>query len=174
MDSKLSRALKKYQAKIYVVLILWIILTIVFVMPLAIAITDGTVGGVLDSKEFFLSIGENMTNPLGNIAKSFSGTYFGSVFQVGSIFTIAYAFFMVIGIIKGTPKHEYEDIEHGSSDWCTHGEEYVTLSPNKGILLAKKLYLPLDKRGNTNVLVVGRFRVSENLHHLLYLMHINV
>ena len=32
------------------------------------------------------------------------------------------------------------------------------LSKNKGIILAEDNYLPLDKRGNVNVLVVGRFR----------------
>ena len=54
------------------------------------------------------------------------------------------------------PKHDYADIEHGSSDWA-NDEEYSVLSKNKGILLAEKHYLPVDKRGNVNVLVVGRF-----------------
>lgn len=70
------------------------------------------------------------------------------------------------------PKHEFSDIEHGSSDWAT-GEQYEVLSNKKGILLAEKHYLPVDKRGNTNVLVVGRFRFSENLLHMLFQMHIN-
>ena len=59
-------------------------------------------------------------------------------------------------MIKTMPKHDYADIEHGSSDWAS-GEEYSVLSRNKGILLAEKHYLPVDKRGNVNVLVVGRF-----------------
>ena len=33
----------------------------------------------------------------------------------------------------------------------------IVLSKNKGIVLAEKNYLPLDKRGNVNVLVVRRF-----------------
>ena len=36
-------------------------------------------------------------------------------------------------------------------------EQYKILSPKKGILLAEKNYLPVDKRGNVNVLIVGRF-----------------
>ena len=32
------------------------------------------------------------------------------------------------------------------------------LDKNKGIILAENNYLPVDKRGNVNVLVVGRFR----------------
>lgn len=81
--------------------------------------------------------------------------------------------FAVIGFVKTMPKHEYTDIEHGSSDWAEMGEEYEVLSNKKGILLAEKHYLPVDKRGNTNVLVVGRFWFSENLHLTLYQMHIN-
>ena len=53
---------------------------------------------------------------------------------------------------------EFTDIEHGSSDWSQRGEQYQILSKNKGIILAEDNYLPLDKRGNVNVLVVGRFR----------------
>ena len=56
-----------------------------------------------------------------------------------------------------TSNLEYEDIENGSSDWCENGEQYKVLSKNKGIVLAEKNYLPLDKRGNVNVLVVRRF-----------------
>ena len=54
-----------------------------------------------------------------------------------------------------------------------HGEQYSVLSRKQGILLAENHYLPVDKRGNVNVLVVGRIRFSENLHHTLFLMHIN-
>ena len=53
------------------------------------------------------------------------------------------------------PKHRYDDIEHGSSDWSGHGEQYQVLSRRSGIILAENNYLPLDKRGNVNVLVVG-------------------
>ena len=56
------------------------------------------------------------------------------------------------------PKHDYAGIENGSSDWA-EGEQYSILSRNKGILLAEKHYLPVDKRGNVKVLVVGRFRI---------------
>ena len=59
--------------------------------------------------------------------------------------------------MKAIPKHEYEDIENGSSDWSENGEQYQVLSKNKGIVLAEKNYLPVDKRGNVNVLVVRRF-----------------
>lgn len=36
--------------------------------------------------------------------------------------------------------------------------KYKVLDKNKGIILAENNYLPVNKRGNVNVLVVGRFR----------------
>ena len=68
-----------------------------------------------------------------------------------------YAIFFFIGIVRSAPKNEYTDIEHGSSDWSQRGEQYKILNKNKGIILAEDNYLPVDKRGNVNVLVVGRF-----------------
>ena len=65
---------------------------------------------------------------------------------------------MFVGFVRTAPKNEYSDIEQGSSDWATRGEQYKVLSPKKGIILAEGNYLPVDKRGNVNVLVVGRFR----------------
>ena len=51
----------------------------------------------------------------------------------------------------------FDDIENGSSDWAENGEQYRVLSKKSGIILAEKNYLPVDKRGNVNVLVVRRF-----------------
>jgi len=67
-----------------------------------------------------------------------------------------YAIFVFVGIARAFPKHEYTDIEHGSSDWSENGEQYRVLHRSKGIILAEKNYLPVDKRGNVNVLVVRR------------------
>lgn len=86
------------------------------------------------------------------------GTYFKEFFGLLWKFTIVYAIFMFVGFVKTAPHNEYTDIEQGSSDWATKGEQYKVLSRNKGIILAENNYLPVDKRGNVNVLVVGRFR----------------
>ena len=72
-------------------------------------------------------------------------------------FTIVYSIAMFIGFVRTAPKNEYTDIEQGSSDWASRGEQYKVLSNKKGIILAENNYLPVDKRGNVNVLVVGRF-----------------
>ena len=72
-----------------------------------------------------------------------------------AIFTIIYAIFFIVGVARSAPKNEYTDFEHGSSDWSKNGEQYQILSNKKGIILAEDNYLPVDKRGNVNVLVVG-------------------
>jgi len=71
------------------------------------------------------------------------------------IFSIIFAIFFIIGVARSAPKNEYTDFEHGSSDWSKNGEQYQILSNKKGIILAENNYLPVDKRGNVNVLVVG-------------------
>lgn len=58
--------------------------------------------------------------------------------------------------------------------WAEAGEQYKEISKKEGIILAENNYLPLDKRGNINVLVVGGSRISENLQHTQFQMHINV
>ena len=82
--------------------------------------------------------------------------YFSSyVSAIGFSFAF-FGIFVFVGVMKAMPSHEYEDIENGSSDWCEGGEQYKVLHKKKGIVLAENNYLPVDKRGNVNVLVVRR------------------
>ena len=157
MKDKIKRAIKKYKTKFIIALILWIILSIVFVAPISIAIKDATANGALNWQVLFETIGKRIVDPFGSLGMSFGVNYIGTFWDVLWKATLIYIIAMTFGFIKAMPKHEYDDIEHGSSDWST-GEEYRVLSKNKGILLAQKEFLPVDKRGNVNVLVVGRFR----------------
>ena len=100
----------------------------------------------------------NITNPFGTLASLFANGAANNFISSLLVFTVAYLVVFFIGFSKSAPKNEYTDIEHGSSDWSQRGEQYQILSKNKGIILAEDNYLPLDKRGNVNVLVVGRFR----------------
>ncbi|MBQ3145136.1 MAG: hypothetical protein IJB90_00880 [Clostridia bacterium] len=119
-------------------------------------------------EKIFLNIGD-----IGiNLDKIFKAEYISTFWKVEGYLTVFLIICAMIGFIKSMPKNEYTDIEHGSSDWAS-GEQYSVLSKNKGILLAEKHYLPVDKRGNVNVLVVGRIRISENLHHTLFQMLIS-
>ena len=159
MMDKIKRAIKKSKGKIIVILILWLILAIVFVAPIAISLQDaGEAKKIEMFNVFFERIGETIVNPFNSIALAFSTTYIASFLDWLWKFSLVYLIFAIVGIAKAMPKHEYDDIEHGSSDWCENGEEYKTLSKTKGIILAEKEFLPVDKRGNVNVLVVGRFR----------------
>lgn len=97
----------------------------------------------------------NITHTGSNLGKIFKADYIKTFWKTEGYMTIFLLFFGVVGFFKLMPKNEYTDIEHGSSDWAT-GEQYSVLSKKKGILLAENHYLPVDKRGNTNVLVVGR------------------
>ncbi len=151
---KIKYAVKKGKAVFIVVLILWIILSIVLIAPGAVSIIDSE--KVNESiLNLFLN---NISNFSSNLTKALSSEY-AATFLKGELYLFVALFVLAgIGLMKSLPKNEYTDIEHGSSDWATGGEQYQILSPKKGILLAEKNYLPVDKRGNTNVLIVGRFR----------------
>ena len=158
MVNKFKRGIKKYKSKFIVALILWVVLAIVFVSPVSVSIQDAMEDGKFDFAIFFERIGELIINPFKSLGESFNEQYIGSFWGFLWKFTLVYFLILCIGIVRYMPKHEYDSIEHGSSDWCENGEEYKILSKNRGIILAQKIFLPVNKRGNVNVLVVGRFR----------------
>lgn len=150
---KIKHALKKGKPVFIVVLVLWVILSVVLIAPGAVSMIDSktTEQSMMD---LFLS---NISDITGNLGKVFEAKYIGT-FAKGELYLVfALLVLATVGLLKSLPKNEYTDIEHGSSDWATGGEQYQILSPKKGILLAEKNYLPVDKRGNVNVLIVGRF-----------------
>lgn len=157
MENKLSYALNKCKMILIIVLVLWLLISIVLIMPMSISIVDAREDSGRINMDTMV---ENVTQNFGkfsNIGKVFSNEYRGT-FMKGELFLILGLLFCgAVGIVKTLPKNEYSDIEHGSSDWAT-AEKYTILNKNKGIILAEKHYLPVDKRGNVNVLVVGRFR----------------
>ena len=155
MGNKISYALKKSKSVIIIMVILWIALSIVLIAPLSIAWVEAVVQGNGDFIEKLIET--DFGNVFGNLSKAFSGDYIGTFLKCELWLTIGLMAFAIIGMVKTMPKHDYADIEHGSSDWAD-GEQYSILNKNKGIILAEKHYLPVDKRGNVNVLVVGRFR----------------
>jgi type IV secretion system protein VirD4 len=176
---KLKRAIKKIKAKLIVSAILVLVIIIWAIAPFSVALRQGFDGipddlkvelniGLeeLPDKEetdtfawdiFLTQFGYYITHPLSALGLCFSGRdNYGVVFaKTVPYFLAFYGLFILIGVAKAFPKHEYDDIEHGSSDWSEGGEQYKVLSKNKGLVLAEKNYLPVDKRGNVNVLVVG-------------------
>ena len=155
---KFRRVLKQSKKFLIVIAVLWIILAIVLVAPVAQTIQDATmVSGRFNMNIFIENIGSAIAS-FSSITKVFGAEYIETYFTCLGYFTIAFVLFSIIGFIKSKPKSEFHDIEHGSSDWCEHGEQYRILSKNKGLILAEDNYLPIDKRGNINTLIVGRIR----------------
>ena len=158
MNYKVEGAIRRNKNNFKIFIILWIILAIVLVMPISYSIKNATVNGHFVFGNFIEGIADSFSNLGTVIGKTFTGDYIGTYGSTLFKFTIAYAIFVLVGLIKTAPKHEFADIEHGSSDWAKNGEQYRVLSDKKGIILAQNNYLPVDKRGNVNVLVVGRIR----------------
>ncbi len=156
MNYKIQGAIKKNKITFILAAILWLFLAIVLIMPLARGWDVAMQAEKFDVTTFSSVVGETMTQPFINIAEL--GSYWNSFISILWKYTLFFLGVLLIGVIRTAPKNEYADIEHGSSDWCERGEQYKVLSPKKGLLLAEKNYLPVDKRGNVNILVVGRFR----------------
>ncbi len=158
MNYKIEGAIRRNRKNFIVCLILWLLLVIVFVAPFSYSVFEASVNGKISLDIFMEQIATNITNPFATIANIFIKGATHNFISLLLGFTIFYLVIFFIGFAKSAPKNEFSDIEHGSSDWSQHGEQYQVLSRNKGIILAEDNYLPLDKRGNVNVLVVGRFR----------------
>ena len=114
--------------------------------------------GGFDFNRFVSTFLKTFMHPFQSLAALARYNALGVYFKTLIGFTFAYSILAIIGVIRTAPKNEYDNIEHGSSDWSQNGEQYQILNKNKGIILAENNYLPVDKRGNVNVLVVGRIR----------------
>lgn len=155
---KIKRALKKMKSRIIVYALAILVGIFGVIAPISKAVTDANIASANGSdwfETFFLKLGY-LTQIGDNITSVFSKEYFPAFITGTKYFVIFALFFIFIGVYKALPKHEYDEIENGSSDWATGGEQYRILSKKQGIILAEKNYLPVDKRGNVNVLVVRR------------------
>ena len=152
--NKMKKAFEKNKKYLILFLVLWIVLEIVLIAPMSVAIAESSVQGKFDLAFFIENLGKEVSSftAITRIGSAGAGSDFGK----GTLWlTILCLVVTAIGIIKSKPKNNYEDIENGSSDWCEGGEQYRILNKNKGIILAEDNYLPVDKIGNVNVLVVG-------------------
>ena len=155
MNYKLQSALKKGKKTFIVAGILWLLLAVVFIMPWTCGAYTKVLKGKFDMDSFLTVFMNAATDPVKGFKTLFDRGIFINYIKNLFGFSLFYGVVLTIGIFKLMPKHRYDDIEHGSSDWSEHGEQYQVLSKKSGIILAENNYLPLDKRGNVNVLVVG-------------------
>ena len=153
MNYKVEGAIRRNKKYFILFGILWLFIAIVLIVPVTVGYNtaviqqDGTVG--------ITAFVDAMKNPFAGFATIVSNNWIGIYLKNLVIFSIIFAIFFIVGIARSAPKNEYTDIEHGSSDWSKNGEQYAILNNKKGIILAENNYLPVDKRGNVNVLVVG-------------------
>ena len=153
MNYKVEGAIRKNKKYFILFGILWLFIAIVLIVPLVTAYNIpapkesslGALGVFVDS----------MKNPFKALETLGENGYMGAYFKSLGVFSIIFSIFFIVGVARSAPKNEYTDFEHGSSDWSKNGEQYTVLSNKKGIILAENNYLPVDKRGNVNVLVVG-------------------
>ena len=174
---KIKKAIKKMRTKLIVGAIFVLVILIWVIAPFSVALRQGFDGipeeiikelGFTEEYEvpangefswaiFITQFGTLITKPFSALAYCISGKngYLATFLATSKYYFGLMIFIFLIGLIKAIPKSEYDDIEHGSSDWSENGEQYRVLSKDSGIVLAEKNYLPVDKKGNVNVLVVG-------------------
>ena len=153
MNYKIEGSIRRNKKYFVIFGILWLFIAIVLIVPFTLGVNTATV-----QKDLGLGITkftDMLFNPFGGIGELISNNLMQAYGKNIIIFSLIYAIFFIIGIARSAPKNEYTDFEHGSSDWSKNGEQYQILSDKKGIILAENNYLPVDKRGNVNVLVVG-------------------
>ena len=155
MNYKVEAMLGNVRKKLIIFGIIWLVIIILGVAPFSASITEAGQGGAFNFEIFFEKLGAYITSPFSSFGVVFSEAYIGTFGKGIIYFTIFFIAAAAIGILRAAPKNEYTDIEHGSSGWAEHGEQYKVLSKKNGIILAEDNYLPLDKMGNINVLVVG-------------------
>lgn len=143
---------KKLKVGIISIALFWLALVLFFGMPLGISINQA----IIANRPDIVAI---INNFIGNFTKfneyftifNYQTNVFGNIVL---FITIVSVVVFIMFLIKNKPKGEYDKIEHGSAGWAS-GDQYSILSKNQGIILGKNNYLPLNKRGNLNILVVG-------------------
>ena len=152
MNYKVEGAIRRNKKYFIIFAILWLFIAIVLIVPITLGYNIASTQGGTEGISAFV---EGIKNPIKGFGEIISNGLMGAYLKTLGGFTIIFAIFFIVGVARSAPKNEYTDFEHGSSDWSKNGEQYQVLSNKKGIILAEGNYLPVDKRGNINVLVVG-------------------
>lgn len=153
---KFKSFMKVFKKNMLLYIVVWLIFAILLVPPITYTITTSYLNGQSWLEGIVYNLLNNILKlPITDVLKA---PYLKDYITGLEVFTIIFFIIITKAILKTLPKGEYDKIEHGSSDWCEKGEQYKVLSKDHGLLLAKDNYLPTDKKGNVNVLIVGRFR----------------
>jgi type IV secretory pathway TraG/TraD family ATPase VirD4 len=145
--------IKKNRIALITIGALWLLAEIFVISAIAYAMSTSITNGVMNGSKFIEDFVKDIAsaNSFGKVFSASARGYFGTSTLY---FTLFYIICVGIGLYKARRKNEYDKIEHGSSDWSENGEQYRVISKNAGLILAEKNYLPLNKVGNVNVLIV--------------------
>lgn len=151
---KFKSFMQKLKKNMLAYIVVWLIFAILLVPPVTYTYSESINNG----KTWLQGMMDDFVGNLFKlpITEVFKAPYVDAYVRGIEIFTVIYLIIMFRAIYKTLPKGAYDKIEHGSSDWCEGGEQYKILSKKSGLILAKDHYLPIDKSGNINVLIVGR------------------
>ena len=151
---KLKSFMNKLKKNILLIIVVWLIIAILLVAPFTYTITNSYLSGISWLEGVIYNYLNNIIKlPIVSVMKE---PYVNDFITGIGYYSLVYIIIVVRAILKTLPKGAYDKIEHGSSDWCEKGEQYKILSKKNGLILAKDNYLPIDKTGNINVLIVGR------------------
>lgn len=159
MNYRIEGSVRRNKGNLIIFAILWLLIAIFVAVPISYSWHVASQEEAFDIGIFIETVMKNISSPQATFAKIIQEGAMTSFLKFLGGITLVFGVFFIAGMVRTAPKNEYSDIEHGSSDWSQHGEQYQILNKKKGIILAEDNYLPVDKRGNVNVLVVGRFRV---------------
>lgn len=150
----LKEFFKRHSAFLIVMLILWILGELFIVSPISVCVAKSVADGHITDQATFIETFFEEFASMKSFIKVLHGESNGN-FASGTLYwSIFFGIACGIGLYKARKKSEFDKIEHGSSDW-SNGEQYSVLSKDKGLILAEKNYLPTNKPGNVNVLIVG-------------------
>ena len=105
--------------------ILWIILVLVFISPFSYSVFQAKQSEAFSIASFIENFTQGIIHPFSTLGKVFVQGAAGDFIPTLIGFTIIYGIAFTVGFAKSAPKHEYSDIEHGSSDWSQHGEQFI-------------------------------------------------
>lgn len=154
----IEKVIKLLKKNMILLLVIWFVLAIGIIPAVAITISQGSrlASAEIDSSLPF--VGNFMyflSNPFKTLGYVFNPLYFGIYIETLKNYTGIYFLLAIFLAYKYEEAKPYDGKEYGSARWSKNGEQYKILSKTSGIILAKDNYLPVDKQGNTNVMVIG-------------------
>lgn len=149
---------KKNKSAIVSLLVIGILIVLYLSTVWTRANYETTVGS-MSGDQIINALIQNSSDIPGNFAIAFQSENMQLLLTCIRNLSLVWLVVMIILLLKLSSKKEYENIEYGSADWCPDSEAYQILSPNQGMILGYKKFLPViptpPPAKNGNILVIG-------------------